>query len=95
MSDAAISHRTFQQALKYKEQVCLKKDLSAQAIPGLVFSADTKTWKVAGGCEAVDALDDITFVMGGNKFSLGPRQYIIQVCIEDTKGKNGYAYGIL
>jgi hypothetical protein len=50
-----------------------------QAIPGMVFASDTKTWKVLGGCRAVDSLEPITFVMGGNAFSLGPRQYIIQV----------------
>ncbi len=45
----------------------------------MVFSADTKTWRVDGGCANVDAMPAVTFIMGGNQFSLGPRQYIIQV----------------
>ncbi|KAK9918211.1 hypothetical protein WJX75_002282 [Coccomyxa subellipsoidea] len=49
------------------------------AITGMVFSPETKTWRVAGGCADVDNMPPITFVMGGNQFSLGPRQYIIQV----------------
>ena len=50
-----------------------------QAIPGMVFSAETKTWRLAEGCAAVDSLPPISFVMGGTPFTLGPRQYMIQV----------------
>ncbi|BDA49337.1 Cathepsin E at N-terminal half [Coccomyxa sp. Obi] len=49
------------------------------AIPGMTFSPDTKTWRVAGGCANVDSMPKISFIMGGSSFSLGPRQYIIQV----------------
>jgi len=50
-----------------------------QAIPGMVYSAETKTWRLAGGCAAVDGLPAVTFIMSGTSFQLGPRQYIIQV----------------
>ena len=50
-----------------------------QAIPGMVYSAETKTWRLAGGCAAVDSLPSVSFIMSGTSFSLGPRQYIIQV----------------
>ena len=50
-----------------------------QAIPGMVFSAETKTWRLSEGCAAVDSLPPISFVMGGTAFTLGPRQYMIQV----------------
>ena len=50
-----------------------------QAIPGMVYSAETKTWRLAGGCAAVDTMPSVSFVMSGTSFSLGPRQYIIQV----------------
>ena len=50
-----------------------------QAIPGMVFSAETKTWRLSEGCAAVDSLPPISFVMGGTPFTLGPHQYMIQV----------------
>ena len=50
-----------------------------QAIPGMVYSAETKTWRLAEGCAAVDSLPPVSFVMGGTPFTLGPRQYMIQV----------------
>ena len=45
----------------------------------MAYSADTKTWKLLGGCDLVDALPPLGFVLGGTNFTLGPRQYIIQV----------------
>ena len=57
-----------------------------QAIPGMVFSAETKTWRLSEGCAAVDSLPPISFVMGGTPFTLGPRQYMIQV------GKQHHCY---
>ncbi len=52
--------------------------ICAQAIPGIVWSAETRTWRLLGGCEMVDALPPLGFVLGGQNFTLGPRQYIIQ-----------------
>ena len=50
-----------------------------QLIPGMIFSPETNTWRLEEGCDVVDSLPPVSFVMGGTSFSLGPRQYIIQV----------------
>ena len=54
--------------------------VGAQAIPGMVYAADTKTWRMTAGCGAVDTMPPLSFVMSNRTFTLGPRQYIIQAC---------------
>jgi len=50
----------------------------AQRLPGVTYQPDAKLWRVDAGCDAVDGLPNVTFVLGGHAFTLSPRQYVVQ-----------------
>lgn len=49
-----------------------------QRLPGMSYQAQAKLWRVDGGCDSVDSLPDVTFMLGGSSFTLRPRQYVVQ-----------------
>ncbi|KAK9826713.1 hypothetical protein WJX81_000524 [Elliptochloris bilobata] len=58
-------------------------DADARAInsrlPGVRYQAQASLWRLDGGCDSVDSLPDVAFVLGGSTFTLSPRQYVVQI----------------
>ncbi len=54
----------------------------AQRLPGVTYQAEAGLWRVNAGCDSVDSLPDVAFVLGGHAFSLRPRQYVVQARLQ-------------
>ncbi|BDA44437.1 Cathepsin D [Coccomyxa sp. Obi] len=83
VDDTEVDLRAFQAVLDTGSSVITASTADANtinaAITGLDYAPDDNIWVVAGGCQNVSNLPNVTFVLGGQPYTLTPEQYVLQV----------------
>ncbi len=56
--------------------------IPAQGVPGMVYSRESGSFQVLGGCNNITSLPNLTMSLGGYNCTLTPRQYVVQVHLQ-------------
>ena len=67
--------------MMYERNVTHLYGAAMQNITGLTYVPESNLWTVDAGCGNLTALENVTFTLGFNKFSLRPDQYVLQVSL--------------